>query len=107
MTIGPLLPRCHFLEPTRRDTLDQVRLSPSFVKHSAPHVLPFSNFQVLSDRAVIRASAGGQKISIGESDLSEAVVAGIITLEQSDKLWRFLSNEVCVFVSTSCKSKEG
>ena len=37
---------------------------------------------------------GGNKITIGESSLSSAVVAGIITLEQADKLWRFFCAEV-------------
>eukprot|EP00993_Chasmostoma_nieuportense_P000162 NODE_1148_length_1634_cov_70.164565_g1080_i0.p1 GENE.NODE_1148_length_1634_cov_70.164565_g1080_i0~~NODE_1148_length_1634_cov_70.164565_g1080_i0.p1 ORF type:complete len:537 (-),score=81.60 NODE_1148_length_1634_cov_70.164565_g1080_i0:22-1578(-) len=31
----------------------------------------------------------GIKVTIGQSDLSNAVVAGIITLEQAEKMWRF------------------
>lgn len=58
------------------------------------HHVPIPAPGLATSTRLVASKPGGQKVTVGESDISAAVRAGILNPEQAEQMWRYLSKEV-------------
>lgn len=88
-------PQRQVMPATRRQLIDAA--GPLMSSDSASSINSYGHDSTGANGAVVPVRGdvfgGTSHVPIGENELSSAVVAGIINLEQAEKLWRHLSNE--------------